>query len=258
MHALIRELVHLGLSEKEAAVYLASLELGASTVQDISARAHVNRATTYVMIESLVRRGLMSTVDTDRKHAFVAESPDRLRSMLHLQKQELTEKEAEFARTLPMLMALYSTEGVRPQVQYFEGCEGLKTVRALFLALNGEFIQIVPLDDVLARRDLQTGRDRHMAQFASAGVPFRALLATKEIGAEHILDIPSGEIRFLPAESFPFHAEITLREHTIFMYSYQEETVLSVVITSREIAATMRVLFELAWAGSIPFSSKNG
>ena len=60
MSDLIQELGHLGLSEKEAAVYLASLELGPAPVQDISHKAKVNRATTYVMIESLMGRGLIS------------------------------------------------------------------------------------------------------------------------------------------------------------------------------------------------------
>ena len=53
MDELKKELEHLGLSDKEAKVYLAALEMGPSPVQDISHKAHVNRATTYVMIESL-------------------------------------------------------------------------------------------------------------------------------------------------------------------------------------------------------------
>ena len=44
------------LSEKEAAVYLAALQLGWVPVQDIAKLSKVNRATTYVMIESLKKR----------------------------------------------------------------------------------------------------------------------------------------------------------------------------------------------------------
>ncbi|OHE33815.1 MAG: hypothetical protein A3J94_16070 [Syntrophus sp. RIFOXYC2_FULL_54_9] len=61
MDELKKQLEHLGLSDKESKVYLAALELGPTPVQDISHKAHVNRATTYVMIESLSARGLMST-----------------------------------------------------------------------------------------------------------------------------------------------------------------------------------------------------
>ena len=67
MDELKKELEHLGLSDKEARVYLAALEMGPSPVQDISHKAHVNRATTYVMIESLAARGLMSTFQKGKK-----------------------------------------------------------------------------------------------------------------------------------------------------------------------------------------------
>ena len=63
-------LIELGLSEKEASVYLASLELGASSVQKISQQAKINRATTYVIIESLSKKGLMSTMEKAGKIFF--------------------------------------------------------------------------------------------------------------------------------------------------------------------------------------------
>ena len=78
MDELKKELEHLGLSEKESRVYLAALELGPSPVQDISHKAHVNRATTYVMIEALSARGLLSTFQKGKKRFYAAESPDRL------------------------------------------------------------------------------------------------------------------------------------------------------------------------------------
>ena len=41
-----KELQKIGLSEKEAKVYLAALELGQASVQNIARKAEVNRATT--------------------------------------------------------------------------------------------------------------------------------------------------------------------------------------------------------------------
>ena len=77
----LKELEHLGLTEKESRVYLAALEMGPSPVQDISHKAHVNRATTYVMIESLSARGLMSTFQ--RQEAFLCrQSPERLMTIV--------------------------------------------------------------------------------------------------------------------------------------------------------------------------------
>ena len=75
-----RELNYLGLNEKEAKVYLAALELGKSSVQNIAKKADVNRATTYVVIEALIKRGLMSSANENKKQYFIAEAPEKLKS----------------------------------------------------------------------------------------------------------------------------------------------------------------------------------
>ncbi|MBI3251348.1 MAG: TrmB family transcriptional regulator, partial [Candidatus Andersenbacteria bacterium] len=56
----IQALKHLGLKDKEAAVYLAALQLGPSPVQNIARRANVVRATTYVILEDLQKKGLVT------------------------------------------------------------------------------------------------------------------------------------------------------------------------------------------------------
>jgi len=82
-----KDLQQIGLSEKEAKVYLASLELGPSTAQTIAAKATVNRPTTYVMIESLIKRGLMSSFQKGKKRFFVAGKPTQLLYLLDAKKK---------------------------------------------------------------------------------------------------------------------------------------------------------------------------
>ena len=54
------KLQELGLSEKEARVYLALFELGPSVVSGLAKKAGINRSTTYVILETLAKRGLVS------------------------------------------------------------------------------------------------------------------------------------------------------------------------------------------------------
>ena len=51
-------LAKLGLSEKEAKVYVTCLEIGPASVRSIAQAAGVNRGTTYDIIRSLQQRGL--------------------------------------------------------------------------------------------------------------------------------------------------------------------------------------------------------
>ena len=85
------DLMDIGLSEKEAAVYLALLELGSDTVQHIAKKSAVNRATTYVILDSLKKKGVVSTVEKGTKTHFQAESPESLRKLIRLQEAEIKE-----------------------------------------------------------------------------------------------------------------------------------------------------------------------
>lgn len=121
---------NLGLSEKEANVYLASLELGSSTIQKIATKAGVNRATTYVMIESLIKRGLVSSFEQGKKRFFAATHPSQLLRLIkqkELDMQELRENlEKDF---LPQLLSIHNISGDKPGVRFFQGKDGLEAMR---------------------------------------------------------------------------------------------------------------------------------
>ena len=87
-----RDLQEIGLNEKEAKVYLAALELGQSVVQDIAKKAGVNRATTYFVIEGLMKMGLMSSFHKGKKQYFVAADPDRLIRVVEQEKGSIERK----------------------------------------------------------------------------------------------------------------------------------------------------------------------
>src|SRR5436190_1515134 len=71
-------LVFLGLTDKEASVYVALLGLGRSTASQIARRAGVNRATSYVILDTLIAKGLVTISGKEPKQEYLAESPDKL------------------------------------------------------------------------------------------------------------------------------------------------------------------------------------
>lgn len=110
------ELRKLGLKEKEVAVYLAALELGFDSVQNIAKKAGLSRPTVYEIIKALTSKGLMreikrqGTVQGERSY-FAAESPDALLGLLRTQKREVEEREREFVRIISALRAKYNLAG---------------------------------------------------------------------------------------------------------------------------------------------------
>ncbi len=251
----MNELKHLGLSDKEASVYLAALELGPSPVQDISHKAKVNRATTYVMIESLSTRGLISTFIKGKKRYYSAENPDRLLSILEKRQNELDAKRKELEGVMPMLHALFNAEGAKPQIRYLEGPEGLETVRGTFEKLEGEFVQIYPHDQVQASEELIHGQGEHHVTLRNQQTPHRVLLVVDKMDGLTLPEMGTGEFRLLSHEKFPIHGSVTVRANHVFLYSYKS-AILSVVVVSKEIADVVRALFDLAWMGASEHPTK--
>src|SRR3989344_4562656 len=128
-----KELQALGLSEKEAKVYLAALVLGPDTVQNIAKKAGINRPTAYLQIESLKEKGILSEVEKDKKVLYMAESPDRLSSLLNTYEKELAFKKAELERVMPSLLESFNKAGERPKVRFFEGKQAADLLRGEFL-----------------------------------------------------------------------------------------------------------------------------
>jgi sugar-specific transcriptional regulator TrmB len=124
------ELRKLGLKEKEVNVYLAALELGYTSVQNLARQANISRPTAYAIIRGLIKKGLMREIKRKglikgEKSAFTAESPDSLLGLLRVQKREIEEREREFIRIISILQSRYYLTG-QNEIRTYEGPAGLK------------------------------------------------------------------------------------------------------------------------------------
>ena len=119
---MIENLTKFGLSEKEAKVYLACLELGDSVASDIALKSNLPRTLVYDILERLIDLGLVSYSIRDNKKFFRASDPEELLRILH-------EKEEVVQKSLPELKNLQKMKGVkRPKIDVYEGKEGMKAV----------------------------------------------------------------------------------------------------------------------------------
>lgn len=122
MNELVENLEKFGLSQKEAKAYLACLELGESSANDISLKSSLPRTLTYDLLERLIDLGIVGYTIKENKKYFHAVNPAELLNVLK-------EKEENLKKVLPMLNELHKTKGVkRPRVEIYEGIEGMKTV----------------------------------------------------------------------------------------------------------------------------------
>ncbi len=244
------DLTTLGLTEKEARVYLAGLELGASGVQEIAARARVKRPTAYLAIEALTHEGLMSSVESEGRRMFISEPPERLRSLCE-ERAKLVRNQTQVLDTiLPELLALASGAEERPRVRFYEGLDGLETMREAFLKTNDkQMVVFSNLDDyrrVVPARLYHT----HEEQIQQLGISGREIYTASAEPVQFISEAAaSWQTRRVLAKTFPFAGEIAALGNQVALLSYGVRPV-GVLVENKDIAQMVRAIFDLAWAGA--------
>ena len=121
-------LKEIGLSEKEAEVYIALLQGDNFSVIEIAKITKIKRSTIYPLIKSLSKKGLVSETTTNKKTNYQAESPERLETYVEEQKLILEENSKKLKDIIPQFKSIQRQTGERPVVKYFEGKEGIMSV----------------------------------------------------------------------------------------------------------------------------------
>jgi len=238
-----KDLEKFGLSEKEGKVYLACLELGPSTAAQIAQKAEVNRATTYVAIESLTKQGLLSSHEKDSKTFFSAEDPAMLKRLLDQQREEIKNKLSSLEGLLPELDRIYNYSGEKPKVRFFEGKEGLLTMQEDFLKTKDKKIEAIFNTDNYIAFFSQEERDRYHRLRLKKKIYIRSIYTRKQPydGAD-----PFSKRRFIPQNKFPISSDITIYENKVAISSLKEKLI-GVIIENKQITDTIRSIFNLAW-----------
>lgn len=244
---MLKELQNFGLSEKEAKVYLATLELGKASVQQISKKSQVNRATTYVQLESLKNRGLVSLVEKDKKTLYIAESPDKVKKLIEKEKVDVLFKENEFNKILPNLEAIYNVYKDRPNVRFYEGREGVEAYRQELLKRPPQIMNIItPIysyEDISQAGDAILSLARKIKQYKLIYAADKRYEEVDLLGKEH----KHIEVKYLPMKKLEVNTEIMIGEEKLWIYK-QKGVQLGIVIEDKMIAESFQSIFNLFWS----------
>lgn len=114
-----QKIKQLGLSDREAAVYLAALSLGEGTITQITHSAKQKRPTVYLALDRLEMLGLMSRTTVGKKKLWSAVHPKRLKELADFRARQIED-------SLPELLALYRESTEKPVVRMLQGIEGVR------------------------------------------------------------------------------------------------------------------------------------
>lgn len=231
-----------GLSEKESTIYLALLELGESTPLEISRTSRVKRPTTYVILQELAEKGLITHVTRGRGVHFRALDP----SILYESKESaLTQLRA----ALPKLSGIANhglASGGTSDMRVFQGIEGLRQIMQDTLTAKGEILCWVDLE-LVTKKIFKTYWPHYIRQRIAKKLPVRAIMVADQ-AALSFRSRDRAELResvLISKAAFPLHGEMNIYNNKIAILSYDEPV--GVIIQNRAIADMQRSIFNLSF-----------
>lgn len=232
-------LKEVGLSDKEAAVYLAALELGQASVMRIAHKAGVKRPTAYITLSALQEKGFVEVIPKGTTTLYQAVDPEKIA-------RGFDEKVVAFNAALPELKSLWNVAPGKPRVRFYEG---KKSIIALYEK------EIFNAHDILALVDI--GTLRLMMSWEELDGLVRIMKATGATIREFVEDSPEareylkeknrlalGETKFLPAD-IRFSIDILVYENIVAMIS--PKNMIAVLIEDSAIADAHRQFLEFLW-----------
>jgi len=239
-----KKLTKLGLNEKEAKVYLASLELGEANIERISKKSGVKRTTVYDVIDSLTEKGLMSSIIKKKRSFYYAEDPILIEETFEQKKQDLH-------KILPDLLAMANFIDKKPRIRFFEGVGGVEEIYKEMLTYKGQEILAWMCDSPMLELS-----GVFWDFFANYYIPQRKKrkiwvrsINSNEKGIETYQSRGSQELRqtkLVDDKKFPIKASINLYGgRNISIVSFREK--MGMIIESEKIYITLKSVFEMNW-----------
>ena len=239
----------LGLSEIEAKVYLACLELGTDSVLHIAKKAEVKRPTCYLSLDNLFEKGLVSKVEKKNTTLYSAEDPNII-----LKKYK--EKIANFQDLLPFFHARFN-KGSKPKIRYYEGIEAIGQIYNNVIAPSKK-IYFFGTDMKKLLQNFPDVVDYWIRNYANQCEESFELVSYNQAGLDYFEKykkegIKNREIRIMPKD-LPVFADIAIIENKVFIVSL--DNLFGILIESEDLATTFKNFFMLAWQGAKPNSKK--
>lgn len=243
-------LTDIGLSDKEARLYLAALRLGSQSASVIARYTGINRTTVYDLFDGLIKKGLATKIDKGAAVYFQVLDPQNLISYLEREKVEyarrIDKKKQEVAEVLPAIQSIERAATTRPKVQFFEGEKGMREAYEDTLTAIGPICAYANVEEM--HKGLPDFFPEYYQRRREKNIAIRAIAPDNSLSLErHRHD--KEELRqmiLIPRSKYSFSPELNIYNDKVLIASWKEK--MAIIIQSEEIADLHRKIYDLVWS----------
>jgi sugar-specific transcriptional regulator TrmB len=231
----------LGLSEKEARVYLTLLEGGVMSAYLVAKKSGLKRPTAYVILDELSNKGVVFEAPRSHTKLFRAFPPERF--------VEKMEKKLEQVKALlPELKAREQVGVEKPHAMFFEGVEGMKEILHYKLKelVGGNFTSFM----ATAREDVIKLFDRfevYNDRLRSLNITIRGISpADPKLKSYRDTDSQYGRsVIEVPADEY--NSKTAFEVGPTWIKIYDLDNLQGLIIENPSAAQGLRQIFEMLW-----------
>jgi sugar-specific transcriptional regulator TrmB len=145
-------LISLGLTQDEASIYNVLLEGGFMPARTVATRASLGRPLTYKILDDLIVKGVVEKKDTGGKVSlFAPVHPRELEKLIEKKKNDINTAKRALDESLGSMISKYNLFIGKPNVQFFEGLEGIMKVALDSVSSTTDICSFVDTDVVLEK-----------------------------------------------------------------------------------------------------------
>jgi sugar-specific transcriptional regulator TrmB len=238
---ILSNLERLGLSPQEAAVYLALMKVGESSVGAIISQTGFHRDLVYGALSRLEQQGLVQSLEKKKIRHYQAADPALLA-------RRAKEKAELAASILPQLHELFTQPVV--SVRIYEGVDGLEEIEkdwAASLKDGEEFYAIGGAGKAWYDLGKHFGFMKYHKRLYARGIRVKTVTYPTEVAGIRESELPGfNPIRVLP-EEFNVPSSTIIYADKILIQIFGEQYV-GVMVQSKAVSDSYRQYFQVLWA----------
>jgi len=241
----------IGLTDAEAKVYTALLDLGTTTIGPLADKSKVSYSKIYLLLEKLIDKGLASYMIKEKTKYFSAGNPKKILEYLELKKSSIDKQKSEIEKIMPEIEARMKLLKEKEYMTIYEGYEGFKTAyyESMQKLAKGEEVLVMG-----ATAGQNTGK-RYSLLFKKIHEERNAkgiimhIIFNEDFRKNNDIGFykkqKNTKVRFLLKET---PCGINIQGERVMIIYWQKEEPKIFLINSKVVADSFRKYFEVIWA----------
>jgi sugar-specific transcriptional regulator TrmB len=247
-------LIEAGLSEEQSAIYSALLDKGPLKAGAIASWTGIKRGLIYKVLDQLKNMGLITEKGGEGTVAvFSPNHPSRLAEIMEQKEKALALAKETVSFSLGALSSKFNLLSGKPNVQFYEGEEGIKKVlEDTLMVPPGTEIYTYADIEAITKYIPEINKD-YSNKRESLKIKKRGLVLDTEKAREIIKDYHTDvtETRFIKSDIGEFETVIQIYENKISYITLKNDSMIGVIIEDSSIYKIHKAIFETLW-GLIP------